>query len=286
VEGAAVSGRKPERSAAEARSAGDPPPLLTVITICRNRLDELRATVDSVLSRRPDGVEYWVIDGASTDGTPEYLRQLEPAGVRVLSEPDAGISDAMNKGIHRATGRWVAHLHAGDRYLPGALETVTRRLAETDADILCGWLIKEEPGGDVLCRCDPEGLSYDMSLNHPATFVRREWFERCGGFDLSYRNSMDYELFLRLRQAGARFAEIPEPLARMPGGGQSELSLWATLSENHRARSRHLSGGLTRSRWWLVALYAKGSVRILLQRIGLEPLVRAYRRRFGWPRKT
>lgn len=261
-------------------------PTLTVITICRNRLAELRDTVASVRAQGLPGLEYWIVDGASTDGTLEYLRGLERDGIRVLSEPDAGISDAMNKGARLATGRWIAHLHAGDRYVPGALDLVMRRIAQADADVLCGWLIKEEPTGDVLCRCEPAGLALDMSLNHPATFIRRDWFERCGGFDVSYRNSMDYDLFLRLRGAGARFAVIPEPLTRMPGGGQSERSLWATLAENHRARRKHLRSGFSRSRLWLLALYLKGSTRILLQRAGLDPLVRAYRRRFGWPRKT
>jgi glycosyltransferase len=262
-------------------------PKITVVTICRNRLAELKDTVASVLAQGYPQLEYWIVDGASTDGTVDHLRMLERSnqGVRVLSEPDRGISDAMNKGIGLATGEWVAHLHAGDRYLPGTLDKVARRAALGDADVICGWMIKEEPQGDVLCRVDPPGLPLDMSIAHPSTFVRREWFQRCGGFDVAYRNSMDYELFLRMRAAGARFVVLPEPLTRMPGGGQSELSLWKTLSENHRARRAHLRSGFSRSPLWLLTLYLKGSVRILMQKAGLDSLVRLYRRHLGWPRK-
>src|SRR5205085_3904092 len=83
-------------------------PLITVVTVCRNALALLRPTVESVLEQRTPAVEYWIVDGASTDGTREYLDTLAAHGVRTISEPDRGIADAMNKGARLATGRWVA----------------------------------------------------------------------------------------------------------------------------------------------------------------------------------
>ena len=105
------------------------PPLITVVTICRNALPLLERTAASVLAQDYLALEYWVIDGGSSDETPSFLEGLARRGVRTLSEPDRGISDAMNKGVARATGELVAHLHAGDLYVPGALAAVARAVA-------------------------------------------------------------------------------------------------------------------------------------------------------------
>lgn len=259
-------------------------PLLTIVTICRNVLPALRRTVESVLPL-PEDVEYVIVDGASTDGTVAWLGELAAAGVRTLSEPDRGISDAMNKGIGLARGQWVAHLHADDTYLPGALPHVLEVLRGGDADVVCGAIVRTERQGEVVCLSDPSLLEWDMTINHPATFVRRALFERLGTFDPSLRNAMDYDFFLRARVAGARFRAIELPVTRMPWGGQSERSIWKTLHETHEVRRRHLPPGLRTSvvRLWL--LYLKGSIRLGLQNAGLQRVVDLYRRRFARPRK-
>jgi hypothetical protein len=192
----------------------------------------------------------------------------------------------MNKGVRLASAEWIAHLHAGDEYLPGALDVVTRAIAQhPDADVLCGWLVKREPAGDVIYRCDPGRLALDMTINHPATFVRRATFLAHGGFDGSFRRAMDYAFFLELARAGARFVVIPEPLAAMDYGGVSETSLWKTLRESERARRAKLGAGFARTRAYTVLLYLRGAFRRLLQGIGLGALVRWYRRRFALLRK-
>src|SRR6185503_1141333 len=111
------------------------------------------------------------------------------------------------------------------------LEIVAREAARDDADVLCGWLEKREVRGETVYRCDPSRLPAEMSVNHPATFVRRSRFESEGGFDTAWPNAMDYEFFLRLYAHGARFRVIEAPLARMAYGGQSEHSLARTLAE-------------------------------------------------------
>ena len=260
-------------------------PILTVVTICRNSLPELRRTIESVQCQWFEGLEHWVVDGASTDGTREWLERLPQVGVNFVSEPDRGISDAMNKGWRLARGTWIAHLHAGDTYLPSALHRAREAMTRGEADILCGWILKEEPDGEVLCRVAPERLAWDMTVNHPAALVHREWFLRLGGFDESLRNAMDYDFFLRAQMAGAIFREIPEPLARMAGGGQSERSLFRTLKETHEVRRRRLRSGPSRSLGWLLALWGKGSLRIALQRAGLRGFVSWWRRHMAYPPK-
>lgn len=261
------------------------PARISVVTICRNVLPALRRTVASVQAQHYPALEYWIVDGSSTDGTAGYLAELEALGVRVLSEPDRGISDAMNKGIRLATGEWIAHLHADDTYLPGALEAVARAAETGDADVLCGHILKREPAGEVLCRTAPGRLAIEMSVPHPAVFARRELWERLGGFDPALKNAMDYDLFLRARTAGARFRVIDRPLSVVAWGGQSERSLWKTLRETHDLRRRHLRSGASRSWWFLVFLFVKGKVRMALQGAGLVGLVAWYRRNLSIPRK-
>ncbi len=260
-------------------------PRITVVTICRNVLPALKRTVESVLAQDYPGLEYWIVDGASSDGTPEYLATLEARGVRWVSEPDRGISDAMNKGWRLASGEWVAHLHADDTYLPGALRAAAAALSP-GLDVLCGTIVKAEDTGDVVCPSAPGKLEVEMAIGHPATFVRRALFEQLGGFDADLKNAMDYDFFLRARLAGARFGTLPEPaLTRFAAGGQSERSLWKTLKETHDIRRRHLERGWSRSRAFLWLLWAKGTVRIGLQRAGLNGFVAWWRRTLARPRK-
>lgn len=259
-------------------------PSLTVVTVCRNVLPALERTVDSVLAQDYPALEYWIIDGASTDGTQARLAELRARGIHTLSEPDRGISDAMNKGLERATGEWVAHLHADDTYLPGALARFAEH-ARADVDIVSGWIVKVEDHGEVVCRNDPDLMPANMGLNHPSTFVRRALFERLGGFDVTLRYAMDYDFFLRAYLAGARIALVDAPLTRMPGGGLSERSIWRTLAETRTIRRRYRTSRWHRSRAWILLLAARGYTRLWLQRLGLHGVVAWYRRTLAWPRK-
>jgi glycosyltransferase involved in cell wall biosynthesis len=261
-----------------------PTPRLSVLTVCRNALPALRRTVESVVTQLGPGIEYRVLDGASTDGTVDYLATLAGTGVVIRSEPDRGIADAMNKAVTWAEGEWVAHLHADDTYLPGALAAVMPRLTE-DIDVLCGWMLKTEPGGETLFRADPARLAAEMTLNHPATFVRREMFVRHGGFDTHWPNAMDYEFFLRLKVRGARFAVLERPVARMAGGGQSERSLTRTLAECRDIRRLHHSPWPYASDAYYRYQLARASARRALQSAGLGVFVRGYRRVLAWPPK-
>ncbi len=258
---------------------------LTVVTVCRNAGPALERTAATVLPQLAPDVEYLVVDGASTDETQAALERLSARGARVVSEPDRGIADAMNKGVRLARGTWVTHLHAGDTWLPDTLAVVRGEAERSDADVLCGWLVKDEDTGETLYRADPGRLEREMTLNHPAAFVRRACFERFGGFDPAYPNAMDYEFFLRLRRAGARFQVIGRPLARMAGGGQSERSLWRTARECRAIRRRHGSSAWHRSRAYFLWTLVRGLTRRALQRAGLGGLVAWYRRHLSWPRK-
>ena len=260
-------------------------PALTVVTICRNVRDELERTMNSVLASGFADMEYLIVDGASTDTTVDFLESLDQPAVRYVTEPDLGIADAMNKGIRLAKGTWIMHLHAGDLLLPGVLSGAMSRVQNEDADVFCSPIVKNEQYGVVLYDATPDRLETESSVPHPGVIARTDAWRSLGGFDSAYRNAMDYDLFLRARLAGMRFFVLREPLAEMAWGGQSEQSLWRTLMETHRIRRRLLPTGFARSPIFLILLFVRGTIRSLLQKVGLNSFVAFHRRHFSPQRK-
>jgi GT2 family glycosyltransferase len=185
-------------------------PSITIVTPCLNGAATLPAALESVRDQAYDGtVEHVVVDGGSTDGTLEILRSAP--GVRFISEPDRGLSDAVNKGIRLAEGEIVGWLNADDVYLPGALEAVGRALASApEARWATGpCLIMDDDGNEIRKAVTAyktfflRHYSYSLHLvqnfvSCPSTFVRRSAFDRVGLLDERFGYSMDYDLWLRL----------------------------------------------------------------------------------------
>ena len=148
-------------------------PLVTVITVCRNAIDPLRKTMESVGGQTYENLEYLVDDGASTDGTPEMLAGYAGRLARYVSEPDGGIYDAMNKGAAMATGEWLIFMNAGDVF--AAPDVLSRVFAEDrrQADVIYGDVVK---GGQVKPAESPRN-GHRMYFCHQSSLVRRSVFE-------------------------------------------------------------------------------------------------------------
>ena len=195
--------------------------LVSIVTPSYNQASYLEYTIQSVLHQDYPNIEYIVIDGASSDGSPEIIRRhAEPVGstARIawwVSEPDSGQAEAINKGFQQAHGEIIAWLNSDDLYLPGA---VSRAVAALEGNPRLGMLF-----GDALT-IDPRGrplnhLSFgDWGLNElmafriicqPAVFMRREVLEAAGWLDLSYHFMLDHHLWLRI--AGQA------PIQHLPG---------------------------------------------------------------------
>lgn len=176
-------------------------PSLSVVTICYNCREELPETVESVREQTYDDIEYIVIDGDSTDGTTEWLEDRQEWFDVLISEPDDGRYDAMNKGLEQATGDYVMFLNAGDRFrTPGVIENLLTRpaIVETRPTIVSGRieLMLDDESLDLRrpWRSGKEG----PGLPHPATLVDRE-VHQAHPFDDQFRFCGDYELWARLR---------------------------------------------------------------------------------------
>ena len=208
-------------------------PLFSIVTVCRNAEHSIEGAVRSVATQIAAGAsaEHLIVDGASTDGTLDVLSRYPH--LRVVSEPDKGIYDAMNKGTLLARGEYIAFLNADDWYEADALTGVAEALRSApDADVVHGdiqrWIdgapldVVRPPGGTGLWQ------RVLMPLNHPACFARRDVFTRFGRFDTSYRIFADFEWARRVINRGARLHYLQRVLTNFRMGGVSTVRFAVT----------------------------------------------------------
>lgn len=195
-----------------------PLPTISVITPSYNQAAYLKQTMDSVLSQDIPDMEYVVMDGGSTDGSAELIRQYADRLSGWVSEKDRGQADAVNKGAARTSGEVIGWLNSDDLYLPGALKKALQYLAEhPDVDAVYGDVLSIDGNGELMNvmrfeqYCEEDLMSFRV-ISQPGVFFRRSAWERAGGLDLSYSYLLDHHLWLRMIMGG-KFAYLPEPLA-------------------------------------------------------------------------
>jgi glycosyltransferase len=199
--------------------------------------------VESVLSQSYKDVEYILVDGGSTDGTVELLAdsQRSASNIRLVSERDRGLYDALNKGVRLATGDVIGFVHADDFLAgPDVLTHVAARFEETGAEALYGDLqyIRENPGGRFAVvrhwrsrEYDCRKLKWGWMPPHPALYLKRDVYERAkldNGeyFDTSFHCAADYDFIIRiLSKYAVTPVYLPEVLVKMRTGGVSNRSL-------------------------------------------------------------
>lgn len=213
-------------------------PDITLITVCRNSEATIAKTIESVLSQKDSGVEYVIVDGGSVDRTQEIVCSYQGID-RFVSEPDQGIADAFNKGIHLATGEIIGLINSDDQLCPAALASVRRYFSDhQDVDVIHGDVLLLE-GNRVVKRVKPSGRWWYpwrlVLFNHPSTFVRRDVYNQFGFFNTTYAIAMDVEIFLRWIRIGVKIAYLPEVLVAMRAGGVSGQRAFDGYREVKRA---------------------------------------------------
>jgi glycosyltransferase involved in cell wall biosynthesis len=187
-------------------------PKISVVTPSYNQAQFIRATIDSVLSQDYPDLEYFVMDGGSTDGTVQILKSYGNK-LKWVSKKDAGQADAINKGLKLAKGEVLAYLNSDDIYLPGALKRVGEYYAKTKADWITGdCLVIDELGRTsknnwiisgykrfLMSIYSPTTLRVaDSMLPQPSTFWSKSAYEKVGEFNTKYHYVMDYDYWLRM----------------------------------------------------------------------------------------
>jgi glycosyltransferase involved in cell wall biosynthesis len=178
-------------------------PRFSIITVNHNNVEGLKKTMQSVFAQSKADYEYIIIDGGSTDGSKEYIEQHVDKLSYWVSEKDAGIYNAMNKGIIKSTGEIVAFLNSGDHYVSdNLLQYLPTKMKLDKADIFVGRFIFDNPVGKVIVVSDNSRATYQWDLKnsnfpHPATFYKKSLFSKIGLFDESYKIVGDFDLNAR-----------------------------------------------------------------------------------------
>lgn len=215
---------------------------LSIVTVCFNSAAHIADALRSVDMQTWPDIEHLVVDGASRDATLDVINAHPQPWRRVISESDLGIYDAMNKGIRLATGDVIGFINSDDFYAnPTVLQTVAEAFSDPTVQACWGDLcyVGQDDTAQVVRYWRSSLFKPGMFLHgwcppHPTFFVRRNVYERFGGFDLQYKIAADVELmarFLEIHRIANR--HIPEVLVKMRMGGTTNQS-WSNVLKQNR----------------------------------------------------
>ena len=231
---------------------------ISVITVCFNSFEFIGQTIDSVLSQDYSDLEYVIVDGGSTDGTLDLIRNYaeQDARIKWSSEPDQGIADAMNKGVARAGGELITHLNSDDYYLHDQVLSQVASCFQSAPGtnwLTAGFNFISENGSFIreirVRRYSFRRLVRGNIILHPSTFITREAFHETGGFNPSLQYCMDYDLFLRLGMRSSPFI-LDEQLTcfRVHPDSRSVSQSEKAYAEEYQVRMKFLNE-TGRSKW-------------------------------------
>lgn len=230
------------------------PPLISIITVTYNASEVIGKTMDSLREQTFKDFEHIVIDGASSDDTVKIVESYELPQTRVVSEPDKGLYDAMNKGLRQARGKYLLFLNAGDAcHNPQTLSDYAE-IAKENADIIFGdTIIVDDKGQKIADRhlSAPEKLTRKsfasgMLICHQAFMVKKELAPE---YDLNYRFSADYDWCIKCigNSAPDKCVNLNRVTIKYLSDGLTDKNKWASLKERFRIMKRHY--GLASAIW-------------------------------------
>ncbi len=206
-------------------------PFFSILTASLNNGRTIGQTILSVRGQTFRDVEHIVADGGSTDDTLDILREHE-GGYPLIwnSQKDAGISDALNKGLSQARGEYVLIIQADDYLVSDdILEKLAVELKENPCDIHCYPVVRLHPDGrTTLMKISrfPGRYLFKTPYHHQGALVKKTVFERIGGFSTRFKIAMDYDFFYRAIRAGISVRQGEEPISVMRIGGMGSSREW------------------------------------------------------------
>lgn len=214
---------------------------VSVITVCRDSVKTIASCRGSVLSQSYKNIEHIIVDGASSDGTVAEIGSMDGSNLVLISEPDRGIYDAMNKGIALSTGDVICFLNSDDRYSDfDVISDVVAQFARVELDLLLsdvGIMSKKKP--DRLVRkysarnFSPSKLSYGLMPPHPGIFASKRLMDKVGPFKADYKIAADFDYVCRIFKInGVKYSHLDRTTVYMNAGGVSNSGFKSKITLN------------------------------------------------------
>lgn len=252
---------------------------VSIITVVLNNRDSLKETIESVISQKYDGIEYIIVDGGSTDGTIELIKEYYPSSIdKFVSEKDRGIHDAMNKGVDIATGDLVYFLNSDDTFYN---EEVVSKVVESlrmspQFDYYYGGVISKNIFGSqsenlFLKKIPCQSLMLGQHIRHQSIFVRRELFDQLGKFNIKYRVNAVYDWECKLVKNQKRGYFLDMVIAYYNETGFSSKGTWFQYKEKISIIGKHF--GFFAGFIYSIKSVFKFSTVYILRKIGLAKYI-------------
>jgi glycosyltransferase involved in cell wall biosynthesis len=248
---------------------------ISVITAVRDGRADIGRTMDSVAAQDYPSIQYIVVDGASTDGTLDYLESRRGEIAALQSGPDSGIYDAFNKGLALASGEIIGYLNAGDVLAdPGVLTRIAAPFQDPEIQAVFGDVaIVSDATTSGMVRLyrssnfSPTRVRFGFMPAHPTLYLRRSVYRAVGGYDPSFRIAGDYELVIRVfvkRQT--RYCYLRQTLVRMPVGGVSNRGIRSKLRITSEMKRACAQNGVATSKLLLSLRYPVKMLELIRHR--------------------
>jgi glycosyltransferase involved in cell wall biosynthesis len=230
-------------------------PLISVITVVFNNVEHLDKTIQSVSNQTYDNIEYIIIDGGSTDGTLDIIKKHENCIDFWISEPDAGIYDAMNKGIERATGKWAIFMNSGDWFhSANVVQEIFSTLITENIDAIYGRHIVQF-GDGLLAPGQVKSIDsfwQGMIASHQSFFVQISILKQIK-FNTANKIVADFELLYGLFMNGGSFLSVETIVSCVSAQGLSDANRLRVITANWRVVGSYQSN-IFRSMYFIIKL--------------------------------
>jgi glycosyltransferase involved in cell wall biosynthesis len=220
--------------------------LVSIITVCYNSEKTISNTIESIINQDYPNIEYIIIDGKSSDNTLNIIKTYKQDYIKVISDRDNGIYDALNKGAHLATGDIIGFLHADDFYPnKNTISNVIKSFkGNNNLDIILGDVAFINKNEEIGRYYSGKNFNFDIGIMppHPAVFINKNCYEKFGYFNTDYKIASDYDLLFRFIELNnVKYMYSKDIVVHMMPGGVSNKNIFSSIKLNKEIYQIHES---------------------------------------------
>jgi glycosyltransferase involved in cell wall biosynthesis len=249
---------------------------ISIITVSLNCADTISDAINSVLAQSYPIIEYIIIDGASSDGTKEIIESYGNRILKVVSEPDRGLYDAINKGIRLSTGDVIGIVHSDDFLHDNrVIEKIAEAFLESDIQAVIGDIQFVDPVKTTRVvryysskKFTPRKFKFGFMPAHPGFYARRELFEKYGYYKTDYKIAADFELLLRfILKQKIKYTYLEMPIVSMRTGGLSNKSFMSYITLNREILKACRENGVKTNYFFIYSKYLSKIFQLFDRRV-------------------